>query len=91
LAEAFLGGVEMGALTFDVIKDYVDAIELVSETSVAEAIKLLWKKEGQIVEGAGATSICPILESPENYEGRRVVSVVSGGNIESRLFESIIE
>ena len=90
LAEAFLGGIEPKALTFDVIKKFVDDVFLVQEESVAKAIRLLWNEEKQVVEGAGATSISPILESPERFKGQTVVTVVSGGNIEDSLFKKIV-
>ncbi|MGY5853733.1 MAG: threonine/serine dehydratase [Candidatus Thorarchaeota archaeon] len=90
LAEAFLGGVEEGSLTFDVIKHNVDDMLLVKEKTVALAMRILWNTEKQIVEGAGATSIGPILENPDRFRGKRVAAVVSGGNIEQSLFDDII-
>jgi len=89
LAEA-LGGIEPEALTFDVIKKYVDDVLLVQEESVAEAIRILWNEEKQVVEGAGATSSALILEQKDRFEGKRVVVVVSGGNIEDAIFKKIV-
>ena len=90
LAEAFLGGIEDEAMTFDVIKEYVNDIFLVQEESVANAMCLLWAKEKQVVEGAGATSSALILEQGELFEGKRVVLVVSGGNIANSLFSDVV-
>lgn len=90
LAEAFLGGIEEGALTFDIIMQHVDDIVLVGEDRVAEAMRILWREEKQIVEGAGATAICPILEAPRDFRGQTVVATISGGNIEEELFKSIV-
>ncbi|MHA2071804.1 MAG: threonine ammonia-lyase, partial [Candidatus Thorarchaeota archaeon] len=90
LAEAFLGGVEEGSVTLDVCMEYVDDIVLVDEETVTEGIRLLWSEQGQIIEGAGATSISPLLKNPERFYGRTVVCVVSGGNIEQSLFDGII-
>ncbi|MHA1576485.1 MAG: threonine ammonia-lyase [Candidatus Thorarchaeota archaeon] len=90
LAEAFLGGIEPEALTFDVIKKFVDDVLLVQEESVAEAIRILWNEEKQVVEGAGATSSALILEQMNLFEGKRVVAIVSGGNISETLFAKII-
>ncbi|MHA2143088.1 MAG: threonine ammonia-lyase [Candidatus Thorarchaeota archaeon] len=90
LAEAFLGGVEEGSVTLDVCMENVDDIVLVNEETVADGIRLLWKEQGQVIEGAGATSISPLLNNPERFYGRTVVCVVSGGNIEQSLFDGII-
>ncbi len=90
LAEAFLGGVEPGSVTLDVCMEFVDDIVLVDEETVAEGIRLLWKEQKQVIEGAGATSVSPLLKNPERFHGRKVVCVVSGGNIEQSLFDGII-
>ena len=90
LAEAFLGGIEPEALTFDVIKKFVDDVLIVQEESVAEAIRILWNEDKQVVEGAGATSSALILERKDLFEGKRIVVVVSGGNISEALFTKII-
>ncbi|MHA2008044.1 MAG: threonine ammonia-lyase [Promethearchaeota archaeon] len=91
IAEGLLGGLEAGALTFELIKEYVDHIILVDELSVKKAINLLWKKEGQIVEGAGAVSVGYILEEKEKFAQKNVVAIISGGNIENSLFKKIIK
>ncbi|MFX1544416.1 MAG: threonine/serine dehydratase [Promethearchaeota archaeon] len=90
LAEAFLGGVEKGSLTLDVIMNYVDDIVLADEETVADAIRLLWIEEKQVIEGAGATAISPLLETPDRFSGHTVVCVVSGGNIDKSLFDRIV-
>ncbi|MHA2301635.1 MAG: threonine ammonia-lyase [Candidatus Thorarchaeota archaeon] len=90
LAEAFLGGVEEGSVTLDICMENVDDIVLVDEETVAKGIRLLWSEHGQVIEGAGATSISPLLKNPERFNSRTVVCVVSGGNIEQSLFDGII-
>ncbi len=90
LAEAFLGGIEENALTFGVIRKHVDDVVIVQEESVAEAIRLLWSDEKQVVEGAGATSTALVLEKSNLIDGERVVVVVSGGNISDTLFSKVI-
>ncbi len=91
LADAFLGGVEDGAKTFDIIMKYVDDMYIVQESTVAEAIRLLWSEKKQIVEGAGATSPALIMEQPKLFQGKKVVAVVSGGNISQEKFEKIVK
>jgi threonine dehydratase len=91
LAEAFLGGVEPGSVTLDVCMEYVDDIVLVNEDTVADGIRLLWTEQKQVIEGAGATSVSPLLKTPERFYDKTVVCVVSGGNIEQSLFDGIIQ
>ncbi len=51
---------------------------------------LLWDKERLVAEGAGAVSIAPIIENKGLFMGKEVVAVISGGNIEDKLFRSIL-
>lgn len=91
IAEGLSGGLEPGALTLDLITKYVDKIVLVQEETVEKAIRILWKKEGQIVEGASATVIAYLLEEEENFARKNVVAVISGGNIENSLFNELLK
>ena len=90
IAEGLLGGLEPGAITFELIQNYVDEIVLVDEESVKKAIQLLWELEGQIVEGAGATVVAYLLENTLQFKNRNVVAVISGGNINESLFKNIL-
>ncbi|MFQ6126061.1 MAG: threonine/serine dehydratase, partial [Candidatus Heimdallarchaeota archaeon] len=90
IADGLRGGLEKGAITFELIQNHVNELFLVKEETIKRAIYLLWEKEHQIVEGAGAISIAPILEQKERFRGKTVVSVISGGNIEDTLFQEIL-
>ncbi|MHA2087575.1 MAG: threonine ammonia-lyase [Promethearchaeota archaeon] len=90
LAEGLLGGLESDAITFEIILKYVDEIILVDEESIKKAINLLWKIEGQIVEGAGATVVAYILEAKKKLSNKNVVAVISGGNIEDSLLDGLL-
>ncbi|MFX0028834.1 MAG: threonine/serine dehydratase [Candidatus Hermodarchaeota archaeon] len=91
LAEGLLGGLESDAITFKIIQEFVDDIVLVEEESVEKAIKLLWEMEGQIVEGAGATVVGYILENTQKFRNKKIVAVISGGNINNSLFKEILD
>ncbi len=90
VAEGLSGGLEPEALTLDLITKYVDKIVLVQEDSVKNAIRIIWKKEGQIVEGASATVLAYLLEEEENFARKNVVAVISGGNIENSLLNELL-
>ncbi len=79
-----------GQLTTRLIRDLVDHILTVSDTSVEEAMNLLLEIEKVVVEGAGAAGIAALLEHPTALAGRRVGVVLSGGNVDPRLLASVI-
>ena len=91
IAEGLLGGLDPEAITLDLIKKYVDKIVLVKEESIKKAIKILWEKEGQIVEGASATVVAYLLEEKEKFARKNVVAVISGGNIENSLLIELLK
>ena len=90
VADGLFGGIEKGSITFGIVQKYVDDFLLVKEETIRKAIFLLWDKEKQVTEGAGAVSIAPIIENKGLFMGKEVVAVISGGNIEDKLFRSIL-
>jgi threonine dehydratase len=81
-----------GELTFAHVRKYVDQIVTVSEEEIASAILFLLEKEKTVVEGAGAVSVAALLNrKSRGLEGRRVVAIVSGGNIDVNVMARVIE
>lgn len=81
-----------GDLTLEHVKRYVDDIVTVSEEEIASAILYLLEKEKTVVEGAGAVAVAALMQRKvRGLEGRRVVAIVSGGNIDVNLVARVIE
>lgn len=80
----------VGEKTLEIINRYVDDMILVSEDSIAMAILLFLERKKLVVEGAGAVSLAALMENRERFQGRRIVLVVSGGNIDFTLIDKII-
>jgi threonine dehydratase len=88
IAEGLSGNV--GPITFEIVQKYVDRVVLVKEETLRHAVYVLWTYDKQVVEGSGAAAVAPVIEDKPLFKGRTVVSVVTGGNIDSDLFQSII-
>src|SRR5208283_615279 len=80
----------IGERPFEIISRHVDHIRLVSEEVIAEAMLLFLERKKLVVEGAGAVSLATLLEHKEDLRGKRVVLVVSGGNVDFTLMDRII-
>jgi threonine dehydratase len=80
----------VGDRTFEIIRKYVDDIVLVNEDSIAMAILLFLERKKLVVEGAGAVGLACLLEKTERFRGKKIVLVVSGGNIDFTLIDRII-
>jgi threonine dehydratase len=84
-----------GERTFPLIQQYVDDIVTVEEEEIANAVLLLLEREKILAEGAGAAALAALVNRripmiPEKA-GRKIVVVVSGGNIDVTLLARIIE
>ncbi len=80
-----------GENTFDLVSKYVDDIALVSEDEIASAILTLIEKQKMIAEGAGAVSVAAAMFDKFPIQGKKVVSLVSGGNIDVTSLSRVIE
>jgi threonine dehydratase len=82
---------QVGAVTLDLARHYLDDIVTVTEEELANAILLLLEIEKTVVEGAGAASLAALLNRKLGLEGRNAVLVLSGGNIDVTMISRIIE
>lgn len=82
---------EPGCHTFDICRKYVDEIVTVSDDEVAGAILQLIETQKLITEGAGAVSVAAVMYDKIPVEGKNVVCVLSGGNIDVTILSKVIE
>ncbi len=80
-----------GENTYDLVSKYVDDIALVSDDEVASSILALIEKQKMIAEGAGAVSVAAAMFDKFKLKGKRVVSIVSGGNIDVTSLSRVID
>ena len=80
-----------GENTYALVKEYVDEIALVSDDEVSSAILALIEKQKMIAEGAGATAVAAVMFNKFDLKGKRVVAVVSGGNIDVTSLSRVID
>ena len=81
---------EPGHITFEKIKQYVDDIVLVSDEEVANAILFLLERAKAFVEGAGAAALAAVLNSKIDIQNKKIVVIISGGNLTPNLISRII-
>lgn len=81
---------EPGELTFDICRKYVDDIVTVSEDEICAAILQLLEKEKVVAEGAGATSVAAVMFNKIPVKGKKVVCIVSGGNIDVTILNRVV-
>ena len=81
---------EPGVNTFDICSKYVDEIVTVSDDEVAAAILTLIEQQKLVAEGAGAVSVAAAMFNKVPIQGKKVVCLVSGGNIDVTNLNRVI-
>ena len=75
----------------DLVIKYVDKIVEVNDQEIASAILFLLEQQKLVVEGAGAVGVAAMMHKKIDISGKKVVSILSGGNIDVTMLSQIIE
>jgi threonine dehydratase len=85
----------VGTRTLPLVQKYVDDIVTVEEEEIANGVLLLLEREKILAEGAGAAALAALVNRRipmlHASSGKKVVALVSGGNIDVTLLARIIE
>jgi threonine dehydratase len=79
-----------GKITSEIIKGHVDDILLINEFELERSISSLFENERIVAEGAGAAGVAALMKNKDKFSGKKVGTVICGGNIDARLFASIL-
>lgn len=82
---------EPGDLTFELVSQYVDELVTVTDDEVAAAILALIEQQKLCAEGAGAVSVAAAMFNKVPVAGKKVVCLVSGGNIDVTILSRVID
>ena len=78
-----------GELTFDIMREYVDAGLVVSDEEVRSAMRFAFRYLKLVVEPGGAAALAAVLAGKIDFEGKTTAVVLSGGNVDVELFSEI--
>ncbi len=81
----------IGAACFDIIPSVMDELIIVDEATIAKAILRLLELDKMVIEGAGAVPLAAMMRKPHGLEGKKVVLLLSGGNIDVTMISRVIE
>ncbi len=82
---------EPGENTYELCSKYLDGIVTVTEDEISSAILALIEQHKLIAEGAGAVSVAAVMFDKIPVKGKKVVSVISGGNIDVTILSRVIK
>ena len=90
LSDGTAGGVEPGAITFDLCSELVDDFVTVGEDEIAEALRLFMKNNHMLIEGAAAVAVASYQKMLDRCAGKKVVIVICGANISLETLKSVL-
>jgi threonine dehydratase len=79
-----------GELTSRILAEYANDVVLVPERDLERAVAMLAGIEKTVVEGAGAAGLAAMLNDPERYKGKKVATLLCGGNIDTHLLANVL-
>jgi threonine dehydratase len=79
-----------GSVTRRFVERLADDIVLVNERLLEESLSLLLQIEKTVVEGAGGAGLAALLTHRDQFAGRKVGLVLTGGNIDTRLLANVL-
>lgn len=79
-----------GLLTSRILSDNGVGVALVSERDLERAVAMLVGIEKTVVEGAGAAGLAAMIAEPERFKGKKVATLLCGGNIDTHLLANVL-
>lgn len=77
-------------LTFQILENELDEVVTLSEEELAEGVRLALRATHNLAEGAGAAPLIAALKLGDELRGKKVVCVMSGGNIDAATLKRIL-
>lgn len=93
LSDATAGGVEPGAITFDLCRALVDEWVVVAEEEIRAAMKLIFERHRLVIEGAAGVAVAGLLRMREaiaRTPGANAVVIICGGNVDMGEFRKLV-
>ena len=88
IADGLAGG--FGAIPFYIARTLIDDIFLSTEAELRQTVFTLVEQEQLVVEASGAIAIAPLLAAAHPFQGKTVVCVLTGSNIDTALLADIL-
>jgi threonine dehydratase len=87
ICDGLTGG--FGRVPFELASNLIDDVLVLPEAAVRHSVAWLLANEQLAVEGSGAIAIAPLLTGQLDVEGRKVVALLTGRNIDAALLLQI--
>ena len=90
LSDGTAGGIEPGAITFELCQQLVDEFVLVSEEEIAAAMRMFIEAHHMLIEGAAGVAVAAYLKQQQALRGQRVAIIICGANISIETLKTVL-
>ena len=90
LSDGTAGGIESGAITFDICRSITDDYVVISEEQIAEAMRQFIDAHHMLPEGAAGVALAGLKLRADRYRDKNVVAIICGGNISRETLKKVI-
>ena len=90
ISDGTAGGIEPGAVTFDLCRELVDGYETVTEDEIKESLREFLQNQHMLVEGAAATAVAAMVKRRDRLAGKNVVVIICGANLSLETLKTVL-
>jgi threonine dehydratase len=90
LSDGTAGGIEAGAMTFELCRDLVDEFVTVTEDEIKDTLRRFMHVHHMLIEGAAAVALASFLKMGKRLKKQNVVVVICGANIDLQKLKEIL-
>jgi threonine dehydratase len=90
LSDGTAGGIEAGAITFELCRAVADDFVVLPEDEIAEAMREFIDAHHMLPEGAAGVALAGLKRRADQYHGRNIVAIICGGNISRETLKRVI-
>ena len=91
LSDATAGGLETGAITFELCRELVDEHICVTESEIAAAMRRFIGTQHMLIEGAAGVAIAGFERACQRFAGANVAVIICGANLSLDALRSVLE
>lgn len=79
-----------GRLTYEIVREYLDDLRLIDDSSIVETMFLLMERTKLVVEPAGAASLAYLISNSHPNKDKNIIALLSGGNVDMYLLGQVV-
>jgi len=72
----------IGVRNFEIIKNHVKEVFLVSEEEITHAMRIVWERMKIVIEPSCAVPLAALLKNKEVFKDKHVGIIITGGNVD---------